>query len=264
MEVAVVPLRSEPGIQFEFAMAAGVRFGDRESRAQLEDLLARTADETAALFAEYHIPLIDEPAELVYVTNEDAGTISVISTATRKVIGEIEVGTRPRGVEVSRDGELVYVALSGSPKCPPTMPDEECAKLGADKTKDGIAVIDARRQAVLRVLPGGSDPEEFDVDAASGRLFVANEDAGELSIVDLATGRVLRTVDVGGEPEGVRLRPDRADRLRHERERPRRDRRRCRQRSACSAPFRSAGARATRFSPPTARVPTCRRSTAAA
>ena len=41
---------------------------------------------------------------------------------------------------------------------------------------------------------------------------------------------VLRTVDVGGEPEGVRLRPDRADRIRHERERPRRDRRRCGQR----------------------------------
>ena len=207
--VAVVPLRSEPGIQFEFAMAAGVRFGERESRAQLEDLLARTAPATAALFAEYHIPLIEAPTELVYVTNEDAGTISVISTATHKVIGEIAVGTRPRGVEVSRDGEHVYVALSGSPKCPPTVSDEDCAKLGADKTKDGIAVIDARRQAVLRVLPGGSDPEEFDVDAASGRLFVSNEDRGELSIVDLATGRVLRTVDVGGEPEGVRLRPDR-------------------------------------------------------
>jgi len=210
VNVAVVPLRSEPGIQFEFAMAAGVRFGDRESRARLEDLLARTADETAALFAQYHIPLIDEPAELVYVTNEDAGTISIISTATRKVIGEVGVGTRPRGVEVSPDGGLIYVALSGSPKCPPTVSDEDCAKLGADKTKDGIAVIDARRQAVLRVLPGGSDPEEFDVDAASGRLFVANEDRGELSIVDLETGRVLQTVDVGGEPEGVRLRPDRA------------------------------------------------------
>jgi quinoprotein dehydrogenase-associated probable ABC transporter substrate-binding protein len=210
VNVAVVPLRSEPGIQFEFAMAAGVRFGERESRALLEDLMARTAAETAALLADYHIPIIEEPTELVYVTNEDAGTLSVISTTTRKVIGEIEVGTRPRGVEVSRDGELVYVALSGSPKCPPTMPDEECAKLGADKTKDGIAVIDARRRAILRVLPGGSDPEEFDVDAVSGRLFVSNEDRGELSIVDLETGDVLRTVDVGGEPEGVRLRPDRA------------------------------------------------------
>jgi PQQ-dependent catabolism-associated beta-propeller protein len=210
VKVAVVPLRSEPGIQFEFAVAAGVRFGERESRALLEDLMARTAPETTALFAEYHIPIIEEPTELVYVTNEDAGTISIISTATHNVIGEVQVGTRPRGVEVSRDGELIYVALSGSPKCPPTVPDEECAKLGADKTKDGVAVIDARRRAVLRVLPGGSDPEEFDVDAAGGRLFVSNEDAGELSIVDLETGDVLRTVDVGGEPEGVRLRPDRA------------------------------------------------------
>jgi len=210
VKVAVFPLRSEPGIQFEFAMTAGVRFGERESRAKLEEVMARTAPETTALFAEYHIPLIDEPTELVYVTNEDAGTISVVSTATRKVIGEIAVGTRPRGVEVSRDGALVYVALSGSPKCPPTMADEECAKLGADKSKDGIAVIDARQRTVLRILPGGSDPEEFDVDAAGGRLFVSNEDAGELSIVDLATGRVLRTVDVGDEPEGVRLRPDRA------------------------------------------------------
>jgi quinoprotein dehydrogenase-associated probable ABC transporter substrate-binding protein/PQQ-dependent catabolism-associated beta-propeller protein len=210
VRVAVLPLRSEQGIQFEFAMAAGVRFGDRESRAQIEDLMARTASETTALLAEYHIPLVDEPAELVYVTNEDAGTISVISTATRKVIGEIPVGTRPRGVEVSRDGALVYVALSGSPKCPPTLPDEECAKLAADKTKDGIAVFDARQRTVLRMLPGGSDPEEFDVDAVAGRLFVSNEDVGELSIVDLATGAVLRTVDVGGEPEGVRLRPDRA------------------------------------------------------
>ncbi len=209
-KVAVVPLRSEPGIQFEFAMAAGVRFGERESRARFEDLMTRTAAETTALLAEYHIPIIEEPAELVYVTNEDAGTVSVISTVTQKVIGEIDVGTRPRGVEVDRDGGRVYVALSGSPKCPPTMPDEECAKLGADKSKDGIAVIDARQRAVLRILPGGSDPEEFDVDAAAGRLFVSNEDAGVLAIVDLATGDVLQTVKVGGEPEGVRLRPDRA------------------------------------------------------
>jgi len=208
VNVAVVPLRSELGIQFEFAMAAGVRFGERESRARLEDLMARTAAETSALFAEYHIPIIEEPAELVYVTNEDAGTISVISTVTQKVIGEIEVGTRPRGVEVDRDGGRVYVALSGSPKCPPTLPDDECAKLASDKTKDGIAVIDARRRAVLRILPGGSDPEEFDVDDAGGRLFVSNEDAGELAIVDLGTGEVLRRVDVGDEPEGVRLRPD--------------------------------------------------------
>jgi quinoprotein dehydrogenase-associated probable ABC transporter substrate-binding protein/PQQ-dependent catabolism-associated beta-propeller protein len=208
-KLAVVPLRSETGIQFEFAMAAGVRFGERERRAELEALMANTAAETTALLAEYHIPVVAGPAERVYVTNEDAGTISIISTETHSVIGEIDVGTRPRGVEVSADGERLYVALSGSPKCAPSISDEECAKLGADKTKDGIAVVDVRNRSVLRVLPGGSDPEEFDVDASAQRLFVSNEDAGQLSIVDLATGAVIRTVTVGGEPEGVRLTPDR-------------------------------------------------------
>lgn len=206
--IVTVPLRSEPGIQFEYAMAAGVRFGDRATRAVLEDLMASTAPQMAALFGSYHVPVIEGEGELVYVTNEDSGTISIISTATHSVIGEVPVGTRPRGVGIGADGERVYVALSGSPKCPPTMPDEECEALTADKSKDGIGVIDARARALTRVLPGGSDPEEFDVNVAGTRLYVSNEDVNQLSIVDLASGEVTHTVGVGGEPEGVRLSPD--------------------------------------------------------
>src|SRR5690606_9276214 len=154
---------------------------------------------------EYHIPVVPTaPAELVYVTNEDAGTISVISTATQRVVDEIEVGTRPRGIEVSAAGDRVFVALSGSPKCPPTMPDEECEQRGAGKSKDGIRVIDVRERRLLQVLAGGSDPEEFDVDAAGERLYVSNEDVDQMSVVDLGTGEVIRVVPVGAEPEGVR------------------------------------------------------------
>src|ERR671917_333259 len=101
------------------------------------------------------------PAELAYVTNEDSQELSVIDTRTDSVVASFPVGTRPRGVRVSRDGKTVFVALSGSPKCPPTMPDEECAKVKADKSKDGIAVIDVAQRRTMRVLPGGSDPETF-------------------------------------------------------------------------------------------------------
>jgi YVTN family beta-propeller protein len=72
--------------------------------------------------------------ELAYVTNEDSQELSVIDTRLDSVVATIPVGTRPRGVRVSQDGGTVFVALSGSPKCPPSMPDEECEKLKADKS----------------------------------------------------------------------------------------------------------------------------------
>jgi YVTN family beta-propeller protein len=145
--------------------------------------------------------------ELAYVTNEDSGDLSVISAATHQVIATIPVGKRPRGVKVSPDGRTIYVALSGSPKCPPWMPEEECAKLIADKTKDGIAVVDAVTQQVLRVIPGGSDPEQFDVSPDGKRLYISNEDAHLASIVEVESGKILHTIKVGMEPEGVRLSP---------------------------------------------------------
>jgi YVTN family beta-propeller protein len=145
---------------------------------------------------------------LAYVTNEDSQELTVIDTRTDSAIASIAVGTRPRGVRVSQDGRTVYVALSGSPKCPPTMPDEECEKLKADKSKDGIAVVDAASRRVSRVLPGGSDPETFDISRDGTTLFVSNEDAGTASVVDIASGKIRSTVKVGKEPEGVRVAPD--------------------------------------------------------
>lgn len=146
--------------------------------------------------------------ELAYVTNEDSQNLSVIDTRTDSLIATIPVGTRPRGVKVSPDGRTVYVALSGSPKCPPSMPDAECEKLKADKTKDGIAEVDVIGRRVRRVLPGGSDPEQFDISHDGSRLYISNEDAGTASLVDLKSGTIDTTVSVGAEPEGVRISPN--------------------------------------------------------
>jgi YVTN family beta-propeller protein len=147
-------------------------------------------------------------AELVYVSNEDSGDLSVISTATNEVLATIPVGKRPRGVRVTPDGRTVYVALSGSPKCPPWMSDEDCEAQVTDKSLDGIAVVDASERRLVRVLPGGSDPEQFDITPSGDTLFVSNEDSHEASLVDVASGEILRTVPVGEEPEGVRVSPD--------------------------------------------------------
>ena len=143
-----------------------------------------------------------------YVTNEDGESVSVLDTDKAEVVATVNVGKRPRGLELSRDGARLYVAVSGLPKCPPSVPDEECAKLKRDLTADGIAVIDTATLKLNRLLKSGSDPEQFDLSHDGKQLFISNEDTGTLTVVGIASGAVEATVPVGKEPEGVRVTPD--------------------------------------------------------
>ena len=111
-------------------------------------------------------------------------------------------------MKIDRAGARLFVAVSGLPKCPPTVPDEECAKLKRDLSADGIAIIDTASHKVVRVLAAGSDPEQFDLSADEKRLFVANEDAGRASVVDIASGQIIASIPVGIEPEGVAVAPN--------------------------------------------------------
>lgn len=147
-------------------------------------------------------------AQRAYVSNEDDHTVSVIDTSAGTVVATIAVGKRPRGLKLNHDASRLYVAVSGLPKCPPTVPDEECAKLGRDVKADGIAVVDTASNKVLQLLPSGSDPEQFDMSGDDKRLFVANEDAATTSVVDLASGKVVARIEVGREPEGVVTSPN--------------------------------------------------------
>ncbi|MGH8223063.1 MAG: quinoprotein dehydrogenase-associated putative ABC transporter substrate-binding protein [Woeseiaceae bacterium] len=57
-ELVLIPLESEPGIVFEFSIAAGVRYGDGERKRQLEELIDRTSASIHAILAEYGVPLL--------------------------------------------------------------------------------------------------------------------------------------------------------------------------------------------------------------
>lgn len=142
-----------------------------------------------------------------YVSNEDGHTVTVIDTDKNEVVTTIPVGKRPRGIQLSHDGKTLYVALSGLPKCPPSVPDEECAKLDRDLKADGVAAVDTTTLKVTKVFEAGSDPEQFDL-AANGRLYVANEDSATATVLDTKTGKIVSRVPVGKEPEGVRVSPD--------------------------------------------------------
>lgn len=143
-----------------------------------------------------------------YVSNEDGHSVSVLDVSSQANIATIEVGKRPRGMKLSRDGSRLFVALSGLPKCPPSVPDEECAKQERDLKADGIAVVDTALRKVIKVLAAGSDPEQFAMSGDGKRLYVANEDVGLLSVVDVDAAKVIARIKVGLEPEGVVLTPN--------------------------------------------------------
>src|SRR5947209_11898421 len=122
-----------------------------------------------------------------YVSNEKSNTISVVDTDKFTVVKTIKVGQRPRGIELTKDGKFILVAV------------------GDDDT---IQVIDVRTHEIVATLPSGPDPELFTQDHAGKILYVANENDNTVTIIDLERRVPLGEVQVGVEPEGMGLSPD--------------------------------------------------------
>ena len=142
----------------------------------------------------------------VYVTNEISGDLTVIDSAAMEVVATVPLGKRPRGIHPSPDGKTIYVALSGSPPAPPGV--DESTLPPPDKNADGIGVFDVAQNKVVKMLKGGSDPENFDVSLDGKTIYVSNEDASGVSFIDIASGTITKTIKTGEEPEGVKLTPD--------------------------------------------------------
>ncbi len=74
---------------------------------------------------------------LVYVTNTGDGSVSVISTSTRSVVGTVGVGTEPYGIALTPNGTLAYVANARS---------------------NDVSVIDIANNSVIRTIPVEPEP----------------------------------------------------------------------------------------------------------
>jgi YVTN family beta-propeller protein len=135
------------------------------------------------------------PRNVLYVTNERAGTLTMIDVDGQEPIGTIQLGKRPRGIVVSPDRTRLYVALSGSPIAGPGV--DESTLPPPDKGADGIGEVDATAHKLLRVLRAGSDPEGLALSKDGTQAFIANEDTAQLSTVQLSDGSISATCKVG-------------------------------------------------------------------
>jgi quinoprotein dehydrogenase-associated probable ABC transporter substrate-binding protein len=59
-QLVSIPMRSEPGVKFDFKMAMGVRYGEREWKQQIETLIDAKQNEIRAILDEFGVPLVDD------------------------------------------------------------------------------------------------------------------------------------------------------------------------------------------------------------
>jgi YVTN family beta-propeller protein len=154
----------------------------------------------------------------VWVTNERSGDVTVIDGKDLSVSATIAVGKRPRGIHASPDRKLVYVALSGTPIEAPPQIDASGNPVfqrkkgddddNADKSADGIGVLDVATRKFHGKFNAGSDPEEFALSKDGRHVYISNEDTKTASVINIASAKLEHIVPVGQEPEGVTTTPD--------------------------------------------------------
>jgi mxaJ protein len=70
--MAVVPFSPAPDIQFDFRIAMGVRFGEREWKDRIEQLLEANRPRIQAILAAYGVPQLDDAGRLMQIPADPA------------------------------------------------------------------------------------------------------------------------------------------------------------------------------------------------
>jgi mxaJ protein len=63
VELAVIPLKSEPGVKFDYEIAMGVRYGEPEWKATVQKLIGENQSAITEILREYGVPLLNERGE---------------------------------------------------------------------------------------------------------------------------------------------------------------------------------------------------------
>lgn len=115
-----------------------------------------------------------------YVAFEGAGedSLAVIDGSTHQVVKKVEMpgATTPVWDPVA---DRVYVSC---------------------QTTNKVAVLDCMTDSLLTYIAVGACPMKMYINTLRRKLYVLNFDDGTVSVVDMTTNQVIKTVDVGGTP----------------------------------------------------------------
>jgi YVTN family beta-propeller protein len=144
--------------------------------------------------------------------NKDDGNISIIDTASGKLAKQVSIGKNPEFVRVY--GDRAYVTYEPSSKAgPPPKPGTEAAKQDDDEDAlpGHIAIVDLKKGKVIKDITGKPETEGVEFSKDGKRMIVTNESDNSITVHDMKSGKLLKSIPVGsyGErPRGIKVSPD--------------------------------------------------------
>ena len=171
----------------------------------------------------------DAVGERGFVTDAEADALLIIDIAQRRVAASVPVGDYPHGLRLTPDGreawlanvkdgtvsvvdivvgrEVARIPVGPSPVQVGFLPDGSRAYVSL-RGANAVAEIDARTRRVLRRIPVGPGPVQLFATPDGRLLYVANEGTRAspgttASVIDLAAGSVIATVETGRGAHGV-------------------------------------------------------------
>jgi YVTN family beta-propeller protein len=167
----------------------------------------------------------------VYVANQSSRILSVVDVASKRV-ASVELRNTPRFVAVSRDGRLVFVSMYETDKSgsgvavvdarsrqvlrylgtgvqPYTLlvgPDDRLWVPIHGRGTVEVFAKDAKTLEGRLAVPNNPHAIGFSADLA--RAYTANHESNAVAVLDMRTGKVVRTIPVSKAPHSVAVSPD--------------------------------------------------------
>ncbi len=175
------------------------------------------------------IAVTNRNAGYAYVGLSQSTTVTVINTATYKVLHSIGVGSYPYGIWQTPYGGLVYFANYGSNtvsvintatqtvtgtiavgKSPSALVGsaDGATLYVVNQGNDNVSVVNTATQTVTTNIAVGQSPEAICMSLDGSTLYVTNQQSNSISVISTATNAVTATMAVGLYPEAICVSPD--------------------------------------------------------
>ncbi|HMS27335.1 MAG TPA: YncE family protein [Burkholderiaceae bacterium] len=169
---------------------------------------------------------IDSKSTVVYASMQDSNELIAIDLATQTIKWRTSTGATPADVFLLADDKTLLVGLTGAdsvqvfdvsgvaPKVIKHIKTGNGAHafrafgdkrhvLASNRVANTISKIDTQTLEVVGSFPGPGGPDDMEVSADGKLLLVASRWIKKLTVVDIATQKIIKQIPVGRSPHGV-------------------------------------------------------------